>query len=98
MLKVVMSFVDSSGNQLCLLEEKETEFSYLVNLSKMDVSYFGITDSLYDLVERIDVEEPIYADDPLALANWLIENQDDLDCDIYAIINHLEKLKKKEEV
>lgn len=94
MLKVLISYIDKNGNQLCLLEEKETEFYYLVNLETMSVSYFGIMDSFYNLVENIDAEENIYVEDRMGFAHWLLDNYDDLDCDIHAIIDHLIQIEK----
>lgn len=94
MIKVIISFINKNGNHQCLLEEKETLFYYLVNLEKMSVSYFGLMDSFYDLVENIDTEENIYVTDSEGFKNWLLENEDDLDCDIHAIIDHLVQIEK----
>lgn len=88
MLEVMMSYTDKKGNEINVLTGEQDEL-YIFNKDEMTVSNWGLMGNLWDVFEDIDTEEYVYVKNVNEVKEWLIDNTDELDCDVDAIINNL---------
>lgn len=88
MLEVMMSYTDKKGNEINVLTGEQDEL-YIFNKDEMTVSNWGIMGSLWDVFEDIDTEEYVYVKNANEVKEWLLDNTDELNCDVDAIINNL---------